>query len=748
MRVRIERRFVSLVLAMCLLATVFVGNALADDVAEPVFSCEGGVYAEEFVLTIDGNGANVYYTLDGSEPDGLSNLYTGGIEIRDLQKSPRTIQGKIAQERMEYATVVKAVCIDDFGNRSDVVTNTYFVSEAVNEIAENVPVIAISTEPENLWDSKKGIYTNYNEEMNVSAYIEYFDNNGEGFERGIEMKLGGHYSKVNAKKSLRIYFTKGDANGAKNLQYDLIEGTDRNFYDSSAVKKYGKITLRISDWDTTDLRDVVAQKVTEYMRPESANSNPAAVFLNGEFWGIYECREQYDNRYLDYHYEGIDKDEVVYVDRDWTNETEMSVLSDNGEEMPDRVTYEEGPDEDEEYYLDLFNYTKYLMMHADEGNNYAEVSAYIDIDNFIDYLFIYLYLDNIDWPGNNYKTWRTTIERSNGDVYGADGKWRFMVHDFDIAFSNSRNNTLEYAITSRMPNDDARQPSFAAETLDGMFKVQKFRDKFAQRAAAYMATAVSSENMTEAINLLVEERESVKAYDLLRWNNMHGTTQERLDEWKVRVESTFIEFFKTREEVFGDMLAEFCQKHYDSTISEQTSFTFEIDADRASVDIDGAVIRKSLYGESAASFTTMQYTAIPLTISAEVNDGYKVKSIEIETDGVKTVYEQESVTITPEKKDYKVTINIEEGEEAESVMYADDIFVLREGRFLLMKVGEKLPVEIATTGGEKLFGAECYVNGTGVVLGDNNIVTAVEAGEGTIVVSYGGYTKEVLYKVQ
>lgn len=734
------KKILSLALALCLFMTAFCSVVFAKEVLSPVFSAEGGIYTDSFSLTIDGGKNKVYYTLDGSEPTERSALYSGALEIAPSPASPRSVQGRVAQERIEPGVVVKAVCIDSLGNSSAVVTNTYFVSDKITLIASKVPIIALSTAPENLWDARDGIYSNYDYEHNIPAYIEYFDNNAEGFERGIEMKVGGHGSRSSPKKSLRIYFTKGDANGAKNIEYDFIEGTDKNFYDGGFVKKYGKVTLRISDWAESDLKDVLAQKIGEYMRPETANSTPAAVFLNGEFWGIYESREQYDNRYLDYHYEGVGKDDVVYLDRDWTNENADLFLPDTNEMLTDRIVYDEGPSEDEALYRDIFNYTKYLMLHASESDNYTELSAYVDIDNLIDYIFVYLYCDNIDWPGNNFKLWRTSIERSNGDTYGADGKWRFMIHDFDLAFDNPGNNTLEYAVKSSMDDTSPRQPGFAAKELDGLFKNEKFRDRFAQRAAAYMSTALSEENMTSVIQKLISEREAVKGYDLLRWNNMSGTSFERLNAWREYSKGKFTNFVSARNASFYPMIRDFLQKYYDSNIGGEARFTFETDAENASVSVSGAVIRKEMYSDKAGAFTTKQYAGIPIEISAETKDGYIVESIIVESPSGESAVYGSSAVITPSEGICKVRVNVVPGEK--SVKAAEDFTLVRPVRFVKMKVGEKLPVDIVSPSGEKLFGFECEVDSECVSVGENNIITAAAPGTAKATVTYNGIKKK------
>ncbi len=747
MKHSLAMRIITLIVAACMIAGVLASvivNAEKSEVPAPIFSHEGGIYAEEFDLSMQADDCVIYYTTDGSLPDESSKIYTSEFRIDSKNKSPRTVQGKVAQERWEKGIVIRAVAVNKNGEKSSVVTNTYFVSEKIAEINKNVPVVAISANPYDFWDANEGIYANYENEKKITGYAEYFDTDGTGFERGLELKISGHGSRSNPKKSIRLYFTKGDAEGRKNLEYDLIESADKNFYDESKVKKYGKVTFRISDWTETDLKDPMAQSIAAFTRADTAASTPAAVFINGEFWGIYEMREQYDNRYLDYHYEGIDKDDVIFLDRDWTNEGYEYILSDNGYKGIERITYEEGPEEDEQYYLDQYNYVQYLMLSAQDDALYEELEGYVDIDNFIDYLFVYFYTDNIDWPGNNFKFWRTSIERSNGDTYAADGKWRFMVHDFDLAFDNANNNTLEYALKSNLPESEARHPKFVADVLDGLFKNENFRNRFAQRSAAYLDSAVSVENITAITQNLIDERDDVKAHDLLRWNNMSGSALQRLNSWIDKTQSKFIGFAQNRNSYFEKMIADFYRKYYNSEIGEKTKFVFETDSENLSFDIDGAIIRKSFYGEKAQKFETELYMGIPVTITAECDDGYIVKSIVVNGER----FDTDSVSFVPENKEYSIKIETALGEKKQKIV--NEIKIMREKRFENMKQGEKLPIDVIAVyedgTSERVYNFDAETSDYGydleeakvVAVSDNAVLTAQNIGSAVVTVTYGG----------
>lgn len=76
----------------------------------PVFSPESGLIEDIANVTIksDSNTA-IYYTLDGSDPDTNSKLYTKAIKLEE---------GK---------TEIKAICVSDYGIRSNIVTANYNV---------------------------------------------------------------------------------------------------------------------------------------------------------------------------------------------------------------------------------------------------------------------------------------------------------------------------------------------------------------------------------------------------------------------------------------------------------------------------------------------------------------------------------------------------------------------------------------------------------------------------------------------
>jgi len=88
----------------------------ADQVATPVVTPEGGTYSSDTLVTIDceTTGADIYYTIDGSEPTVASTLYSEPIAVSD--------------DGTEMD--IKAIAVKEGMSNSSVIANTYIIAYA------------------------------------------------------------------------------------------------------------------------------------------------------------------------------------------------------------------------------------------------------------------------------------------------------------------------------------------------------------------------------------------------------------------------------------------------------------------------------------------------------------------------------------------------------------------------------------------------------------------------------------------
>ncbi len=434
--------------------------------APPVLSVSSGSYAEQFELTMScAPGSTIYYTLDGSIPlskeEMISNfpekldtkIYTEPIQVvnrdgedallatkenTDLFYDPALdSNGEVfypANEHLPKATVIRAMVVDAEGNKSDVVTRVYFVGKDLQQTYPNAAVVSVVTDPSNLLDEETGIYrygnwNNSGDAWERPAEVTYIDADGTiPFETTMGIRIHGGYSRGWAQKSIRLYF-RDELGGLKNLKYPLIPGATNA--DGSISKKFKHLILRNggNDYKYTKMQDVWTQNLVSDRAVATQSARPAVLFLNGEYWGLYNVTERYSDNYVENEF-GVKKENVVMIK--------------NGE-------LDEGEDEDYSLYQQLRNLSK-LDMSKDE--NYAKFTGMVDETNYIDYFATEIYIGNKDWPNNNMQLWRS--RENDGSTYG-DTKWRYMLfdteysmkiygHDVGNAIENAKNDSLFNAV--------------------------------------------------------------------------------------------------------------------------------------------------------------------------------------------------------------------------------------------------------------------------------------------------------------
>jgi hypothetical protein len=409
-------------------------------VAAPRFSHTAGFYSEPFDLTLEGYKTySVYYTTDGSIPDENSTLYTGPIHIEDATSQPNTVSMRTdisvngvtpPSDLVKKATIIRAVAIDPDGNRSSEVTNTYFVGFQNYEAYQDIAVLSIVADPYDLFDEDEGIYvrgkvykewlsdenrdqelavervpTNYRmrgREWEIPVSIQWFDDeNTLRLSQGAGVRIHGNYSRERAKKSFKLYARKEYGSGS--FQYEILEGLA------------GKENLLIRTNLGND--SLMHGLLKETGIPVSA-CTPCFVFINGEFWGLYEIREKQDEKDIAGYY-GLDADDLMVI-----KNTELEAGT-----APEEIT----DDRASAVYRDLLSKVSALDCSTAEG--FAAVNELMDVDNYVSFIAAISYLNNTDYSyWRNFTIWRTA-EKGEGEY--ADARWRWIFQDMDLSCAMS-----------------------------------------------------------------------------------------------------------------------------------------------------------------------------------------------------------------------------------------------------------------------------------------------------------------------
>ncbi|MCZ2154246.1 MAG: CotH kinase family protein, partial [Bryobacterales bacterium] len=229
--------------------------------------------------------------------------------------------------------------------------------------------------------------------------------------------------------------------GAKDIPYA--------FFDDKPIKAYKRLVLRSSGSDDTILfRDMVQHYIVKDMMDiDYQAGRPAVVFLNGQYWGIYNIREKADEVFPEQNY-GLDED----TDYDFFTKRTLETGS---------VTA----------WNDLYSYIQSHDMRVPA--NYEYVKSQIDIEEYINYFIVEIYDVNTDWPHNNIRYWR---------AYDG-GKWRWVLYDLDWALKSNQR-TVDYL--AEILVNPPQLKIYQSIPFRRLLQNTEFRSEFAQRFASHI----------------------------------------------------------------------------------------------------------------------------------------------------------------------------------------------------------------------------------------------------------------------
>lgn len=202
----------------CQISAIEMYEAVAGAPEDPVFSLAGGVYTEEQTVTLScpTEGADIYYTLDGTDPTSASTKYTAALDI-------------------DATVTVKAVAIKD-ALESSVVSATYKIVTLTGE-GSNVNPFTVE-DVVKLENSKSGNYW-------VKGYIlGSASNNGTIAKTATKTNLCLGDSATQTANCIPVELPAGDLRDAINLEDHAgnigkviwVYGSLENYFSFSGVK--------------------------------------------------------------------------------------------------------------------------------------------------------------------------------------------------------------------------------------------------------------------------------------------------------------------------------------------------------------------------------------------------------------------------------------------------------------------------------------------------------------------------------
>ena len=429
----------------------------------PAFSVIPGIYDNAVTVAITaGEGETIRYTTDCTTPNASSEVYSGELSI-------------------SKNSVIRAAAFRDGYLSGDVATATYlFRSDGVNHA---LPVVTLVTDPDNLWNSKTGIYAtgdqfdpdaaSYADTLKSATYYQakfateeqvdtiwekpaafsLFDDNGKQvFTQNVGIRIAGSFGRGRAQKGFNVIARKEYGKGS--MEYP--------FFENRPYTEYKAVVLRAGaqDQNRSKIRDELASGLLEGTDINILYQayRPTVLYLNGEYWGVYFMKEK-RNRFFVAQHENTE------------NNVDLAI----GKGFKQR-SYGDNSD-----WVSLYEYATSHDLSASDAYNY--VAERMDVDSFRDYMIAEIYNGNTD-------TYNFQYYRLKG------GKWKFIFYDFCWGFQSPGHETLAFRM-GKTPSDVCSAKLFAA-----MLQNKGWRDSFCRRFGELLNTAFAPERVSALIDEL------------------------------------------------------------------------------------------------------------------------------------------------------------------------------------------------------------------------------------------------------
>lgn len=517
------------------------------------FSDEGGVTSAAMVM-LTGAKANqiIRYTTDGSVPTQSSPPYQGAILIPEN-------------------TAIRARIFVDGFIPSITQSRTFLVGAS-----HDIPVVTLEADPLDFFDTEYGIYVlgddyeaeppnfgaNFWEEWERDIHFGFYETGGTlGIEFNTGVQIFGGYTRSFAQKSLAFY-ARGRY-GVDKFEYP--------FFTELAYEKFEHLVLRASgnDWLRAMLRDRAFTSLMAGSGVDYQAGRAVAVYLNGEYWGLHELREKINEDFLS------SKHDV--------KKSEVTILEANAEVV-------EGSNEE---YLALIDYVSTANPTA--ANFYSTVAAQMDIENFIAYQALQIYIANEDWPMRNIKFWK------------APGtKWQWILYDTDFGFGlydrNVSKNSFAYAIAEIAI--EGSNPAWSTLLLRRLLQNPTFKAQFISYFADQLNSRFLPNNLSAVIGSLADEIRTEIPLQKARWAGRSNWN------WESEV-NNLITYANNRPTYVWQHL----RNHF--SLSEPLALSIEsLDTAAGSVKVNSVMVVDE-------NWTGSYFAEVPVTVTAIPKAGYR-----------------------------------------------------------------------------------------------------------------------------
>ncbi|MFQ5638143.1 MAG: DNRLRE domain-containing protein [bacterium] len=520
------------------------------------FSPGSGFFNNSVRVSLSSNvGGAIHYTLDGSPVNVSSRRYSGPLTL----SSTRVLRARVFKGGTAQSEDVSRIYLIDYEG--------------------HLPVLSLATEGKNLYGTK-GIFDHPKKrgrawEREVS--VNFLELDGSGFQINSGVRVHGQHSRGRTadeypKKSMRLYF-RSDY-GESKLRYRMFKQKKIASFDRLLIHSGGSFDQFFENNKWTLTREPLNHELLHEQGGAVSVSRPVLVYINGDVWGIYQIRERIDEDYIRTNFGIADVDLI-----DWHHKAVPDVSAGDLKEWNQ-------------------TYNFFQTNNLRSNSKYEEAKRRIDIDNFIDYHIIEIYVGNKDWPHNNNFFFR---ERS------PTGKWRWILWDSESSYRNPNIKLLEWATRDRPRNDisssDSERQLFGTLFLRKLIENEDFKERFVNRFADLLNTTLSPDHIRQVFDRMTAVIEPDIPIEAKRWNSS-------VSEWYAGIQQVHA-FIKDRSRIQRNQLRSFFRLSGEAELTVNAS------------PAGAGNIRVNTLIHSELPWTGVYFHGNPVTLEAIANPGFR-----------------------------------------------------------------------------------------------------------------------------
>lgn len=423
----------------------------------------GVIHDERIQLTMTAEpGVDIYYTTDGSDPTADSRIYSGPITI-------------------DKNTRIKAIADPRDVLDPQLKTASYIFGP------HTLRLVHVTGRKKDLNGSDASLNTGV-KGTGCTVYVEMYEPDGtQIISQSCHYILTGHQSRThNSQKSFRLNAQR--ALGDTRLRARLFDNRD-----FEAVKA---VTLRASgqDYKSTHMLDSILTSLAEGTHVVYQETEVCVVYVNNQYWGLYNMREHVDSHSI-CQWEGwTDHDNVTIIHGDGPDARAVS-----GSSTPYKAFWQ---------WLKSADLTR--------ASDMEKMREQFCIESYLDYVIIEMFVNNTDL--GNIRCYRSETE---------DPRWHYILFDLDISFRNRSD--LGNNIKGWFDEKVGKTTPQYTLPFRKLMQNDQVRDYFLTRFGELLSTNLSSRNIVAKIEARRDLIKDEMVYNCKRWKWKYTDWEKNVD---------------------------------------------------------------------------------------------------------------------------------------------------------------------------------------------------------------------------